>query len=90
MVLLGVRFTRLQYARLVSLRCQVPQRFARKRWKTPKGVKEPSEKAMQLGAMLCAGLHFEVHKIKQTDEPECNRYERMSTILVNDCGRNNS
>lgn len=55
MVLVGVRFTRLQYARLVSLRCQVPQRFARKRWKTPLGVKEPSEKAMQLGAMLCAG-----------------------------------
>eukprot|EP00435_Cladocopium_sp_Y103_P061886 s216_g23.t1 len=55
-VLIGVRFTRLQYARLISLRCQVPQRFSRKRWKPPKGVKDPSEKAMQLGAMLCAGL----------------------------------
>ncbi|CAJ1383370.1 unnamed protein product [Effrenium voratum] len=51
----GIRFTRLQYARLVSLRCQVPQRFARKRWKLPKGG-QTSEKAMQLGAMLCAGL----------------------------------
>jgi len=55
-VLIGVRFTRLQYARLISLRCQVPQRFSRKRWKVPKGIKEVSEKAMQLGAMLCAGL----------------------------------
>ena len=27
-------------------------------------------------------------KTRQTDEPECNRYERMSTFLVNDCGIN--
>eukprot|EP00931_Biecheleriopsis_adriatica_P064819 TRINITY_DN3950_c0_g1_i1.p1 TRINITY_DN3950_c0_g1~~TRINITY_DN3950_c0_g1_i1.p1 ORF type:complete len:717 (+),score=181.91 TRINITY_DN3950_c0_g1_i1:44-2152(+) len=57
-VCIGVRFTRLQYARLASLRCSLPQRFSRKRWRLPKGAKEGSvsEKAMQLGAMLCAGL----------------------------------
>lgn len=57
-VCIGVRFTRLQYARLIGLRCSLPQRFGRKRWKLPLGVKEGSvsEKAMQLGAMLCAGL----------------------------------
>ena len=30
------------------------------------------------------------NKTRQTHEPECNRYERMSTTLVNDCGINNS
>jgi len=57
-VLVGIRFTRLQYARLMSLRCQLPQRFSRKRWRLPLGMKESSvsERSMQLGAMLCAGL----------------------------------
>mmetsp|Transcript_59127 Transcript_59127/g.138499 ORF Transcript_59127/g.138499 Transcript_59127/m.138499 type:complete len:641 (+) Transcript_59127:37-1959(+) len=56
-VCLGVRFTRLQYARLKSLRCQLPQRFGRSKWRPPKGMEgSVSEKAMQLGAMLCAGL----------------------------------
>jgi len=51
----GIRFTRLHYARLAGLRCQLPQRFARKHWKQPaKGAVE--EKAMHLGATLCAGL----------------------------------
>ncbi|CAE7760223.1 Ecd, partial [Symbiodinium pilosum] len=56
-VCVGVRFTRLQYARLKSLRCQLPQRFGRQKWRAPKGMETSvSEKAMQLGAMLCAGL----------------------------------
>eukprot|EP00439_Symbiodinium_sp_Y106_P016554 s3394_g2.t1 len=56
-VCVGVRFTRLQYARLKSLRCQLPQRFGRQKWRAPKGLETSvSEKAMQLGAMLCAGL----------------------------------
>lgn len=56
-VCIGVRFTRCQYARLMSLRCQMPQRFTQKHWRLPKGMAEVgSDKAMQLGAMLCCGL----------------------------------
>eukprot|EP00929_Paragymnodinium_shiwhaense_P008756 TRINITY_DN112723_c0_g1_i1.p1 TRINITY_DN112723_c0_g1~~TRINITY_DN112723_c0_g1_i1.p1 ORF type:complete len:721 (-),score=205.04 TRINITY_DN112723_c0_g1_i1:97-2193(-) len=55
MVCVGVRFTKCQYARLVGLHCQLPQRFTQKHWKTPPGFKG-DEKAMRLGQMLCAGL----------------------------------
>merc|ERR1712176_337444 len=54
-VCIGVRFTRLQYARLIGLKCQLPQRFNQKRWRQPPGG-NVDDKAMQLGAMLCCGL----------------------------------
>lgn len=54
-VCIGVRFTRCQYARLVGLRCDLPQRFGQKRWRTPRGA-DVEDKAMHLGALLCCGL----------------------------------
>lgn len=54
-VCVGVRFTRCQYARLLGLRCQLPQRFTGKHWKPPRAI-AVEDKAMQLGATLCAGL----------------------------------
>jgi len=53
MTCVGVRFTRSQFARIMGLRTQLPQRFAQKHWRSAAGG---DEKAMKLGAMICAGL----------------------------------
>jgi len=54
MICVGIRFTRCQYARLMGMRSQLPQKFTQKHWR-PAGGKV-CEKTMRVGAMLCAGL----------------------------------
>jgi hypothetical protein len=54
MICIGVRLTRCQYARLMGLRCQLPQRFTQRNWQPPKG--QTDDKSRRVGAMLCAGL----------------------------------
>jgi hypothetical protein len=53
MACVGIRFTRCQYARVMGLRSQLPQRFTQKNWQSTKGG---DDKSMRIGAMLCAGL----------------------------------
>lgn len=54
---IGVRLTRCQYAWLMGMRCQLPQRFTQKHWLPPPAFGgNADDKAMQLGAKLCAGL----------------------------------
>mmetsp|Transcript_16493 Transcript_16493/g.30451 ORF Transcript_16493/g.30451 Transcript_16493/m.30451 type:complete len:691 (+) Transcript_16493:70-2142(+) len=60
MACIGVRFTRCQYARVLGLKFQLPQRFTQRHWR--QGAKSAvsgaasDDRAMRLGAMLCAGL----------------------------------
>lgn len=55
MVIIGVRLTRCQFARISALRIKLPQRFTQTHWRLPQAEKV-DPKAMRLGALLCAGL----------------------------------